>query len=220
MKAFLFDFDGTLVFLRTNYLRMKLRLFWMFCRYGIISAFSPLLDSIENSLHKLERKGYPVSFLEEIRHKAYNIVSSEEVSAVKKARLVPGAEELLSLLRQNEIAIAVISKNGTHCIQACIDKLNVLEPDLIISRDDVHFEELKPSPVQVARAIDKLRLSREEVVIIGDSPDDIQAGRNLDIYTILVNRNKGYRNAGLAPDWTVPDLYHIINNYRLLNRSS
>jgi len=211
ITAVLLDFDGTLVFLPTNYARMRSRLSKLFAHFGVKSTFRPVLDSVHDLLSKLADKNYPESLLREVRNKAYTIIDDEELVSVNQAQLANGVKEVLSFLQENGMKVAIISRNGIGCVQASIDTLSIPNPDLIVSRDDVNFEELKPAPRQVEIALDKLKLKPTEVIFVGDSLYDIQCGKSLGIQTILVAHDKNSENKELNPDFVITTLYGIIN---------
>lgn len=209
ISAVFFDFDGTLVSLPVNYTRMRNRLSKLFATHGVKSNFKPLLDSVEHLLAELKDKNYPVSLLREARNKAYAIIEDEELVSVNQAQLANGAKKLLSFLQGNEIKVVIISRNGMGCIQACIEALDIPKPELIISRDEVDFEELKPAPRQATMALNKLKLKPTEVVLIGDSLYDIQCGRSLGIRTVLVGRSK-HTEESLNADFVISSLSDLM----------
>lgn len=211
IKAVLFDFDGTLVFLSTDYDRMRSKLKELFLQFGIEPDFRPLIDSIEDSLLKLENN-ISKSLVKVIRERAYSIVDEEELKSIRNAELANGAKEVLSALKKNNKKIGIISRNGEKCINDCISRLNIAKPDLIVSRDDV--DKLKPNPEHIMVALNKLKLKPAETIIVGDSYHDITGGRNLNIQTILIadGENKEDR---LNPNYTISRLSEIFDILRL-----
>ena len=207
MKAVLFDFDETLVYLPIDYDNVKRRLKKLFLQFGIKSDFHPLIESINDSLLKLENHVSKLS-ASEIKKKAYAILEDEELKSIKNAKLVEGAKEVLSFLKENHVSIVVVSRNGRKCIEKSVMKLNIPQPDLIVSRDDVI--ELKPSPKHAIVALEKLNLRPSEALLVGDGYHDVALGKNSGIRTVLV-KNKKYMRENILPDYVISNLPEIIN---------
>lgn len=184
IEAALFDFDGTLVFLPTNYKRMRYKLKNLFSQVGIDSDFHPLLESINQSIFELERRDFPKELIFRTRHKAFAVIEKEELKAANDAELAQGAKETLSSLKEHGIAVAIVSRNGRACIERCLAKFGLPNPDLIVGREDA--KELKPHPDHYRVALEKLAVRPNEAIIIGDSDHDIKGGNKLGIQTILV----------------------------------
>ena len=126
----------------------------------------------------------PESFVEQVKGNALGIVQDEELKAVEVARLAQGAKEVLSVLKEGNIAIAIVSRNGIRCIQRCFSKFDLPNPDLIVAREATN--ELKPHPEHFRLALERLGVTPSEAVVIGDSHHDIDGGRKLGIETVLV----------------------------------
>lgn len=208
IKAVLFDFDGTLVFLPINYDQMRSKLKELFLQFGIESDFYPLIDSIEDSLLKL-KDNVSKSLLKIIKKRAYFIVDEEELKSIKNAKLANGTKEVLSTLKKNNIRIAIISRNGKKCINEGISRLNITKPDLIVSRNDV--SELKPDPEHIMVALNKLKLKPSEVVLIGDSHHDLISGKRLNIQTFLITHRELQKKETLDPNYIISNLFEIRN---------
>ena len=207
IKAVLFDFDGTLVFLPINYDRMRYKLKELFSQFGIKSDFHPLIDSIEDSLLKLENVSKPLAKV--IKEKVYSIVDEEELKSIENAELANDAKEVLSALKMNNKKIAIISRNGEKCITECISRLNITKPDLIVSRNDVN--KLKPDPEHIMVAVNKFKLKPSQVILVGDSYHDIECGKKLNVKTILVSYNKSHKEENLNPNHTISNLSEMLN---------
>lgn len=212
MKAVLFDFDGTLVYLPIDYASARRRLKELFSRFGVKSNFHPLLESIEDSLSELGNKGLPKTSVKEIRRKAYAIINDEERLSVKSARLVDQARETLAAIKEKRLKFAIVSRNGTECIKKCISKLDIPEPDLVVAREDI--KKLKPDPQHLTVALKKLRLKPDEVIMVGDSRHDIAAGKGVGIMTVLFAPKKKRAEIELAPNHVISDLPDVLNLLR------
>lgn len=205
IEAVIFDFDGTLAILPINYDRMRKRLKALFSQFGIETDFHPLLDSISRARIKLQRKG--VTSIDGIEKKAYAIIDEEELEAVKVAKPAPGTKDILHSLKERNIATAIVSRNGRKCINEFISKFNLPEPNLIVSRED--SKKLKPHPETIMMAMEQLKLQPQQLLIVGDSPNDIDAGKSLEIVTALVGWSR-YSQEQLNPDFVISNLSDLV----------
>jgi HAD superfamily hydrolase (TIGR01509 family) len=98
---------------------------------------------------------------------------------------VPGARELVVLLRDAGYHIAIASSAKSQELDKLLAAANVV--DLIEHRatsDDA--ERTKPDPDIIEAAAAKLPCRPDELVMIGDTPYDIEAARRAGIDTIAV----------------------------------
>ncbi|MFD3501697.1 HAD family hydrolase [Streptomyces sp. NPDC058678] len=116
-------------------------------------------------------------------------VSVREVAAAHKAWPTPGAAELIRRLSQRGLRLAVVTNNSaraassyleSHGLQGCFDVVHGRTRDLDL---------MKPHPDVVVRALRSLGLRREEAVMIGDSPADVNAARRAGVRFIGFGRN-------------------------------
>ena len=88
--------------------------------------------------------------------------------------LYPHVEETLDAFSHKKKAI--ISNKRQEPSVAILNGLGISHHfNLILGGDQV--EEKKPAPEAILRALDQLKVAPREAIMIGDSPDDIQAGR-------------------------------------------
>jgi len=209
VKAVLFDFDGTLVFLPIDYSGMRRRLQRLFSKHGIKSSFHPLLGSIEQCLSEMMLKKYPHFKIENVKNDAYRIIEDEEVKAVKKAKLANGVKDVIAGLKQKGVKTAIVSRNGRKCIQMCISKFELPALDVIVARDDLRDAgSLKPDPRHALLCLKGLRTKPQNAIIVGDSHHDIEMGKRAGIRTVLVG-HKGKNEKNLKPDYITEKLIEI-----------
>lgn len=94
---------------------------------------------------------------------------------------LPGEKtlNLLNDLKQKQIQIAIISNNHKERVEKFASPLNI----------DFYFESLKPRTENIFLAIEKMGLSKNEVIIIGDQLfTDIWAGNRAGIKSMFVNK--------------------------------
>ncbi|SHH15474.1 HAD family hydrolase [Clostridium grantii] len=95
-------------------------------------------------------------------------------------------EILLRNLKDQGYVIAITSNKGRRGIEFGLDKFNLTSYiDYIVSVEDVEMK--KPHPECVFKVMKEKGFSKEELIIVGDSPHDIGCGINAGIKTILVS---------------------------------
>jgi HAD superfamily hydrolase (TIGR01509 family) len=122
----------------------------------------------------------------------------EKIFAAKylpEVRPLPGARELLVRLRNDGLRLAVASSSKKEMLTKLLSLVGA--EDLLeakTSSDDA--ENSKPDPDIVQAALRRLGEKKEDTVMIGDTPYDIEAAAGAGIKSI------GFRSGG----WKDPDL--------------
>ena len=184
MKAVLFDFDGTLAFLPTDYPGMRERLSRLFSRYGVNSDFRPIVDSVNSCLGQL-RPRLPGAQWQSVCEEAHRIMESEELSAAASADVAAGAGETLEWLKGEGVKVVVVTRNGGRCVNEVFARFGLPSPDLVVSRDDVR--NVKPHREHGEVALAELNLQPEECVVVGDSWHDVELGERLGVPVVLLS---------------------------------
>lgn len=112
---------------------------------------------------------------------------------VEKTRLFPGAERLLTELKEQGVKVAIVSTKLGVTIRRIfahqgLDHL----PDLVVGGEDV--TRAKPDPEGLRFALEKLGLERDQVLFCGDTVIDAATARNsgTDFCAVLNGTTKGY----------------------------
>lgn len=197
IRAVLFDLDGTLV-----------------------NSLEDLTDAVNVMLADY---GAPILSSNEVRHLvgkgARNLVSralkTEEAAAIErglglfmafntahiadKSVLYPGVREMLASLRAEGIRLAVISNKHESLSRLILETFGIADCFDAICGGDT-FAEMKPSPLPLLTVIGNLGLAPGRTVMVGDSSNDIQAGRNAGIATIGCTWGYGWPEELAAAD--------------------
>jgi phosphoglycolate phosphatase len=118
---------------------------------------------------------------------------------LKTTKLYPGVDGTLRYFAGKRRA--VVTSKEVHFTQIILDSLGIGDCfDLIVGGDTVRAR--KPDPEGVLYAVRELGGSATETVMIGDSENDVNAGRSAGTHTCAVSY--GFRNADhlrlAAPD--------------------
>ena len=100
--------------------------------------------------------------------------------------LLPGALEILEKCEEEKIKTAILTnKHGPHARAACDHlKLNKYL-QFTLGADDTEWK--KPNPKLTALALEKLGVTNQETLYVGDSPFDYQTAQNASMSCILLS---------------------------------
>jgi phosphoglycolate phosphatase len=131
-----------------------------------------------------------------------------ELHIADKSRLYPGARELLQQLSAGGIRMAVISNKQEALSRLILKELDADGFFAIIAGGDT-YPEMKPSPLPLLRVIEELGCSPAGAVMVGDSINDIQAGKRAGITTIGCSWGYGGRAELCGADYQATSLAEI-----------
>jgi phosphoglycolate phosphatase len=100
-----------------------------------------------------------------------------------KSRLYPGVRETLDKLAVSGIRMAIVSNKNEAMSRLILQALDAERYFSVISGGDSCVE-MKPSPMPLLKAMEQLGTTPGTTVMVGDSINDIQAGRQAGITTI------------------------------------
>jgi len=109
---------------------------------------------------------------------------------IKEVKLVKGSKELLTYLKSKKIKIGLVTNRGDSTFY-------ILDYFMIKRYFDVvltsrHMKKVKPDPYPIDLAVKRLKVSKKDVLYVGDDKVDIAAGKNADVKVILFkNRFRG-----------------------------
>jgi len=108
-------------------------------------------------------------------------LSSKNVPLVK---LYEGHLELISLLKQNNKRLGIVTTSAHSVIDQLLNKHAMAKSfDVLIGGDDVLNQ--KPHAEPITRAIDALSAIKSRTIMVGDSDKDIISARNAGIDSVL-----------------------------------
>ncbi|MBO3839464.1 MAG: HAD family hydrolase [Candidatus Brockarchaeota archaeon] len=211
VKAVLFDLDGTLVDTMEAFHNMV---------NNILREFSIPERSFNENV-KLVGKPSRV-IVETILRETGLEIGSEEFSKImfrewvynympKHGRLYPDSLKVLNELKNREYLLGVVSNTSKEELPHYLNSFKIRGFfDVAISSGDV--ENPKPSPEPVLKAIRILNIRPFEAIMVGDRPEDVEAGRLAGTYTIAVFRGvrPRFELEVAKPDFIVNELSEIL----------
>jgi pyrophosphatase PpaX len=181
MKAFIFDFDGTVA----DTLPVCFYAFQsVFKEYDqkevtekdIISMFGPSETGIirENLTHHNTDEAIERYYLH-YEEKHEELVDNNQQM-----------HDFLSLLKEDGYLLGIVTGKAKRSLDLSLEKLGMKKYfDVFISGDDV--DQPKPHPEGILKAIEMLGVSKDDVAFIGDSDADISAGKAAKVVTVGVH---------------------------------
>ena len=174
-KAYLFDFEGTLVTFEWN------------LKEGMAAMLKGIVSS-GYSLEKLKKTPSYVNihdYASEIKEQnkestimdiINNIFDQFDADALTRWSLNPCAKSTIKKLKEKGFPVGLVTNVGSIAIEGAINTLGLENLfDSVITRNDVR--RLKPSPEGLHMASKALKVNPDSVLLIGDSFDDIGAAR-------------------------------------------
>lgn len=212
IKAVLFDLDGTLV--------------------DTMEAFHLMVNSLLKSFNKPERSfsenvklvGKPSkTIVETIVNETGLGLSMEEFSRImfrewvytympKHGKPYPDSLKVLRELKKRGYLLGVVSNTSREELPHYLNSFEIGGFfSVAVSSGDV--ENPKPSPEPVLKAVGKLNLKPREAVMVGDRPEDIEAGKAAGTYTIAVSRSVRPKSEleTAKPDFIINELSEILS---------
>ena len=126
-----------------------------------------------------------------------------ELAAADASAPNEGAEELVRWLRDQGLAVGVLTRNGLSAVVRALRRFTALtvdDFDVVVTRDDGHLAP-KPAPDGVLHAAAAMGATPEETLVVGDFLLDMRAGRAAGAVTAyLVNHGAPGDGEAAAPD--------------------
>lgn len=135
-----------------------------------------------------------------------NRVYRERLLSEGRIRPFPDVEALREL-KKLDLKLATVSnasQDNTELVLKAFDLDRYF--DVILGKDYLYLDGVKPNPYLIRKALNALSLNPEEVFIVGDSSNDILAGKNAGIKTVNVIRFERVPGA----DYYVRDLWELV----------
>jgi len=114
------------------------------------------------------------------------ILEEREAEAAQASLPNRGAEKCVYALRKRQIPVGILTRNRLTSVKKSLEKfkeVTIDDFDAIVTRE---FSLPKPHPDGVIKAANQMRLSPEELLVVGDFRFDIIAGKRAGASTVLL----------------------------------
>jgi phosphoglycolate phosphatase len=181
IKLVIFDLDGTLVdsltelAAATNHVRTF---------FGL-PAFteSEVRGMLGNGGERLVKKALPNAGTEALKQAQTIYLDYSRTHLLQSTRIYPGVVDVLKALHQLGIGMAVLSNKHSKLSRELLRCLGIDSYISAILGPDT-YTICKPSPEPVLKLLDEFAATADECVLVGDSINDIAAGKSAGVVTV------------------------------------
>ncbi len=172
VRLILFDLDGTLIRTGTDYELARDRIRKLFRDRGLQDDFDfkPVLPKIREAARLVSSDKEEQNTLV---YQALGFINQVEDQATKESNLLKGVKETLAFFSRKEVLVGIFSRTSLSAIENELEKFGLGKFAIIVSRETV--TNVKPSPDGILWALEKLKIKKEEVWVVGDFIYDMQA---------------------------------------------
>ena len=204
-KAYIFDFDGTLM--------ESMGALILMYKHGFESINYPFKDEdaylyMHETLHRtFERLNLDSDKYLTFISSFDDFKNDDEV--INANVPFPDALKLIDNLLNNNKKIAILTGNDSNYCQKVLNRLGLPHFYLtVVGFNDV--TNTKPDPEGIYLCLDRLGIDKKDVCYIGDSLNDMLAAFNAGIDGILIDRKNQYENGNYLH---IDDLTKLIINH-------
>jgi len=130
---------------------------------------------------------------EEIVEASLVFFSKEAKAEAEIEPICDGLRELLIALRDSGIALAVVTADELKSALYCLGELGIADVfDTVLAFDGVHPP--KPDPYYMTKFLTEHGFSSDEVLMVGDTDNDIQFAKNSGVRSVGVAKNEANAN--------------------------
>ncbi len=185
IKLAVFDLDGTLVGAHTAFSEVKERLRERLLSEGIPKDLIGDLTPMYETLHRISRE--TGRDFEEL----HNHLRELEIERMDSSYLFEGSREVLEFLKSRGIKIALMTRSCRDAAVKALRMHGILEYfDLMVAREDVPVEELKPNRGQLEKILKHFGIPPSKAIMVGDHGYDIVPANELGVLSVLVTSNE------------------------------
>lgn len=203
-RCVIFDMDGTLVHSPIDFPRLNEAARALAASVGFPLSSLVAHDALGIVYEVCEGLGEAAAAF---RLRAFRAFEEIEAEAGKLAVPRHGALELVTALAEGGVPVGVMTRNGGRLAS---ELLRDFPLGALVSRNDVR--RVKPDPEHIRAVLARLDCAEEGIVVVGDHPLDILAGRVFSTATVGV-LTPG-KDAGplqdAAPDLLVEELADLL----------
>lgn len=209
IKAVVFDFDGTLTPLTLDFdlLRREVEaIARSFVPDRTVEAFRDrfILEMIDDlARHIGEETGTA------FRHRALARLTDLELESARGKGLFPYVVDVLATLKGKGIKTSIITRTSAAIIREVFPGYGAFMSAIIAREHTNHF---KPDPRHLCIAAEEMALPPKELLMVGDHPTDISAGRAAGALTagVLTGRTDIQSFEAAGADFIVSDVRGIV----------
>lgn len=190
IKIVIFDFDNTIAFLNVDWKKVKKEIKIYLNGLGYGYNFQSIGKDL-NSIYKEIIKNNNRTSINEVRKNINKIIINEELKSIDKAQVDKDFIFLLERLKSRKIKTAILSDNSELVIKKILRNNSKNKADILIGRE--RSEYFKPETTGLELILKKSKLTKNEVLYVGDSKSDSDLAKAAGIKVIIMNKFKGVK---------------------------
>ncbi len=207
LKAFLFDFDGTLARLNIDFQAIRKEILSLARSHGLwepVLPDPPYLLECTRAFQEQLACSHPAA-AEIFYTMARQLIEKREWEAALPENLFSSTAPLLRKLREKKRRVAILTRNSESSVYRVFPDLDDYV-DLFLPREKV--KRPKPDPGHLRQAMEGLCLLPEQTVMVGDHPIDMVSGKKAGVFTIgvLSGRTGEAEMRAVGPDLIIPEI--------------
>ncbi|MFW9951275.1 MAG: HAD family hydrolase [Candidatus Thorarchaeota archaeon] len=189
IKALIWDLDGTLIEFKINSIKARRKGLKVLKGYGMpkakLSIGQSIIENVTIARNYFNKLGFSPTKVDQILKEVNRAVILVEREAAVKANLIQGIDEVLRFAKSQNLKQAIFTYNTHQNTLISIKTVGIDQYfDVIAGRDDIKI--LKPHPDHLKYICDKLQVSFNEIIVIGDTSRDIEAALNVGCRSIAL----------------------------------
>lgn len=194
IKAAVFDFDGTLVPFKMDYIALRQEIIQRIAEMGIKNQSFNVSDPIRNTLKKA-RELLNDKDMETLEREAEKIINFYELEGAKNNAVITGVSEVLKTLKEMNLKLGIFTLNQRKVVEILLNKATLFEIfDAIVTRNSVRdFYQNSIKLKYLRTCLGKLGVDGKETIVIGDHPIDIEAGKLMNAITVCVHTPRNWK---------------------------
>ena len=207
IKLIIFDLDGTLVDSLDDLTDATNAMLKRFGRGELLRQEVRLL--VGQGATRLVERAMPGVSSEEVEEGVRLFLAYNDAHIADMTRLYPGVKETLAILGEQWQLAVISNKYEAHCrkllaILGVADHFNA-----VLGADSLPFR--KPSPEPLLKLMADCGVSAAETAIVGDSINDMIAGRGAGVVTIGCTYGYGEISELIEADFRVDNFAELID---------
>jgi len=197
LSGILWDLDGTLIHFNIDYKKARSETIRILEKYGYptgqLTQKYYVLKMIKEATDYFSRKKiHNIDKITQIKKEIDKKVEIIEREASYQAKTIPGIRNVLEFCVKRKIKSGIITLNTSKNAIISLKSANIINffPDtsFIVGRDKV--DKIKPDPEHVMYLLNQLKVSPNNICVIGDHPSDIESARSIGARSIAVITDK------------------------------
>jgi len=181
IETVIFDLDGTLANFNLDYKTLRSEVRSYLIRKGVPTSLVDVNESIFEMLKKAEvflKNSKSVEKFTDVRIQALAIAEKYEMEAASTTNLQVGANETLKELKRMNLKIGLCTTSSDKAVNYILKRFKIQDFfQVVVTRDKVKY--VKPSTEQFELALNTLKVTPKDTVIVGDNIVDMQSAKEL-----------------------------------------